>query len=176
MHESGRARASANAGRRQADALKKWAGRGREKSRSVAPARINRRAACDDAPPGLPNGTVQVKGLGPPSIRNVVETNYYDFRSTTMLGRAPFEARAGFPQSPDVLTRLPQLESRQFSQGLPCKTPLRTHLQTSDALPPTQQGLKPMNYSQSQMPLLTNEIKQGMNFSFFYLRAETERD
>ncbi len=32
-----------------------------------------------------------------------------------------------------VVTRLPQLERRRFSQGLPCKTPLLTHLQTSDA-------------------------------------------
>ncbi len=58
-----------------------------------------------------------------------------------------------------VVTRLPQLESWQFSGGLPCKVPLRTHSNRAMLLPPTQQSSKPMNYPYSQMPRLTNENK-----------------
>ncbi len=59
----------------------------------------------------------------------------------------------------DVVTRLQQLESWRFSQGLPCKTPLRIHSNQAMLLPSTQQGPKPMNHSYSQMPRLTNENK-----------------
>jgi hypothetical protein len=58
-----------------------------------------------------------------------------------------------------VVTRLPQLESRQFSQGLQCKTPLRTHLQTSDA--PSTNPIKLKTHEPFFFPnaRLTNENK-----------------
>ncbi len=52
-----------------------------------------------------------------------------------------------------------QLESWRFSQGLPCKTPLRTHSKQVMVLPSTQPSPKPVNHPYFQMPLLTNENK-----------------
>ncbi len=56
-------------------------------------------------------------------------------------------------------TRMPQLESWQFSQGLPCKTPLRTHSKQAVLPQSSQTSLKPVNHSYSQMTLLTDENK-----------------
>jgi hypothetical protein len=63
------------------------------------------------------------------------------------------------PGPPDVATRLPQLRSRRFSQGLPCKTDLRTHSNQAMLFYQPLKVSKPINHSYSQVPRLTNENK-----------------
>jgi hypothetical protein len=62
------------------------------------------------------------------------------------------------PGPPDVVTRLPQRRSRWFSQGLPCETPSRTHLQTSDALP-HQLNQRPKIYEPFLFPKMPHLTK-----------------
>ncbi len=65
-----------------------------------------------------------------------------------------------------VVTRLPQLESRLFSQGLPCKTPSPTHLQTSDA--PSTNPTKPKTHKLFLFPNAPfDKWKQDIDFDSF---------
>ncbi len=51
--------------------------------------------------------------------------------------------------------RCHNLKVRWFSQGLPCKTPLRTHSKQAILLPSTQSSLKPWTVLIPKMPCLT---------------------
>jgi hypothetical protein len=61
-----------------------------------------------------------------------------------MLWRDEFLMRPWLISSepPDVATRMPQIESWRFSQGLPCKTSLQTHSKQAMLLPSTQSSPK----------------------------------
>ncbi len=65
---------------------------------------------------------------------------------------------------------------RRFSQGLRCKTPLRTHSKQAMLLPSTQLSLKPVNHSYSQMPRLSNENKTQTSILLLGVQREAWLD
>ncbi len=67
--------------------------------------------------------------------------------------------------------RCHNLKVRRFSQGLPCKTPLRTHSKLAMLLPSTQSGPNPWTIPIPKMPRLT-QWKQDTDLALLGVRRE----